>query len=60
MVFCHAYAFSVGVIKSSLDEFAKVSGLVTNLEKIQLFLSGVSGEVQLRFNQSWGFSLFGI
>ncbi|XP_044461803.1 uncharacterized protein LOC123193082, partial [Mangifera indica] len=33
-------AFSVGVIKSSLDEFARVSSLVTNPEKSYLFLSG--------------------
>ncbi|XP_031277984.1 uncharacterized protein LOC116136405 [Pistacia vera] len=38
---------SVSLIKSALDYFAKVSGLVTNAEKNQLFLSGVTDEKQI-------------
>lgn len=41
MIFCHTYAFLVGV-KSSLDEFARVFSLVINLEKSHIFLSRVS------------------
>lgn len=37
MVFCHADVIFVGVIKSSLDKFARVSGLVTNSEKSHFF-----------------------
>ncbi|XP_031260174.1 uncharacterized protein LOC116118323 [Pistacia vera] len=47
MVFCRADASSISLIKSVLDYFAKVFGLVTNTEKSQLFLFGVTDEEQI-------------
>ncbi|XP_031254792.1 uncharacterized protein LOC116112812 [Pistacia vera] len=57
MVFCRADASPVSLIKSALDYFAKVSGLVTNAEKSQLFLSGVTDEEQIGLQSIMGFQL---
>lgn len=43
--------------QSSLDEFARVSDLVTNLDKSHLFLSRVSAEVQVQIESIMGFQL---
>lgn len=48
MVFCHADAFIIGVIKSSLDKFTKVFSLVTNLEKSNIFFSSVIEDTQIQ------------
>ncbi|XP_031248848.1 uncharacterized protein LOC116106632 [Pistacia vera] len=57
MVFCRVDGSSVSLIKSALDYFAKVSGLVTNAEKSQLFLSGVTDEEQIGLKSIMGFQL---
>ncbi|XP_031255913.1 uncharacterized protein LOC116113894 [Pistacia vera] len=50
-------ASSVSLIKLALDYFAKVSGLVTNAEKSQLFLSGVTDEEHIGLQSIMGFQL---
>lgn len=57
MVFCRADASFVSLIKSALDYFSKVFGLVTNVEKSQLFLSRVTDEEQIGLQSIMGFQL---
>lgn len=44
MLFCHGDIQSVGIIKDSMDEFMKISGLSINYGKISLFTAGIAQE----------------
>jgi len=45
MMLCWAYMDLVGIVRNVLDEFARLSKLVTNMTKSQTFLLGVDDEL---------------
>ena len=55
MVFCRADSTSVRLIRSALDSFADLSGLVTNKAKSYVFFSGVSEETRRDLHSIMGF-----
>ena len=46
MLFCHADIGSIGVLRSSLDNFTKLSGLTINFAKSSMYLSGIDEGMQ--------------
>jgi hypothetical protein len=46
MLFCHADIGSIGVLRSSLDSFTKLSGLTINFAKSSMYLSGIDEGMQ--------------
>ncbi|GKB61170.1 RNA-directed DNA polymerase, eukaryota, reverse transcriptase zinc-binding domain protein [Tanacetum coccineum] len=51
LVFCHGDSESVKVIKKSLDEFSRYSGLLPNMQKSTIFFGGLSSaELQIILN----------
>src|SRR6516165_3910674 len=57
MIFCHADGYSVDIVKSALDKFARFSGLVTNSWKSYVFLSGVDEAERQHLQSILGFQL---
>ena len=45
MILCRADMDLVGIVRKVIDDFARLSRLVTNLEKSQAFLLGVNDEL---------------
>nr|GEY14494.1 RNA-directed DNA polymerase, eukaryota, reverse transcriptase zinc-binding domain protein [Tanacetum cinerariifolium] len=46
MVFCNGDVHSITVVKKSLNEFSRVSGLFPNLKKSTIFFGSVNGQVK--------------
>jgi len=46
MLYCHADAESVGILKSCMDKFSLLSGLTINHAKSSLYLSGVDEDLK--------------
>ncbi|GJX99346.1 RNA-directed DNA polymerase, eukaryota, reverse transcriptase zinc-binding domain protein [Tanacetum coccineum] len=46
MVFCHGNAHSLSIVKKSLNEFSKYSGLLPNLKKSTLFFGSIKDNLK--------------
>ncbi|GJW54813.1 RNA-directed DNA polymerase, eukaryota, reverse transcriptase zinc-binding domain protein [Tanacetum coccineum] len=57
LVFCHEDCESVGVIKKTLEEFSKYSGLKPNMQKSTMFFGGLSVPEQENLLQIIPFSI---
>nr|GEX46196.1 hypothetical protein [Tanacetum cinerariifolium] len=57
MVFCNGDVHSITVVKKSLNEFSRVSGLFPNLKKNTIFFGSVNGEVKQEILKIMDFSI---